>query len=237
MADVSDGGATCWGFVSSSCLHMGGSGCPPTVCHKPEEADPDKAGRERMQQEAPQEFVGGQGHGFVLAAIPVIFPPECNFAFGKGNESMIGYSDTVGILGQVFQHILRTTKWSLGMHHPAMAMSCTQEGMECFFVGQELQVAGQTELAFAECPLETGNELASEYFTKHAARQKEAIPWMDPGFVIGRESAGGDYAVDMGMEHQVLSPGMEHAEEPDFGAQMLGISRDLTQSCSAGSEQ
>jgi len=127
-----------------------------------------------MQQEAPQELVDGQGHGFVLAAVPVIFPAECDFPFGKGNEPMIGYSDTVGILRQVFQHILRATKWSLDIHHPTMAISCTQEGVECLPVGQGPQVTGEAEFAFAECPLETGDELASEYLAEYAARSRAA---------------------------------------------------------------
>ena len=39
------------------------------------------------------------------------------------------------------------------------------------------------------------------------------------------------------MEHEVLSPGMEHAEEADLGTQMIRIRCDLKESCSAGSKQ
>ena len=41
--------------------------------------------------------------------------------------------------------------------------------------------------------------------------------------MIGRESSQRDGAVYMRMMQQVLSPGMQDAEETDLGAQMLGI--------------
>ena len=49
----------------------------------------------------------------------------------------------------------------------------------------------------------------------------------NPAGVIGRESAGGDDAMDMGMKLEFLVPGVEHAEEADFGAEMAGIAARL----------
>jgi hypothetical protein len=53
----------------------------PPVRHKAEEANTDESMRNCVQQKSPQELVDCQGHEFVLAAIPVVFPPERNFAF------------------------------------------------------------------------------------------------------------------------------------------------------------
>ena len=36
---------------------------------------------------------------------------------------------------------------------------------------------------------------------------------------------------------KILSPGVEHTEETDFGAKMLGIGGDLQKSGGAGAEQ
>src|SRR3974390_1543739 len=41
----------------------------------------------------------------------------------------------------------------------------------------------------------------------------------------------------MGMVHQVLAPGMEHAEETDLGAQVIRTGGNFQESCSAGSKQ
>ena len=36
---------------------------------------------------------------------------------------------------------------------------------------------------------------------------------------------------------QIPTPGMQHGEEADFRAQVLGVGSDLQQSCGAGTEQ
>ena len=43
--------------------------------------------------------------------------------------------------------------------------------------------------------------------------------------------------MQMGMVLEFLTPGMEHAEEADFGAQMAGIASDFEQGLGAGPEQ
>ena len=43
--------------------------------------------------------------------------------------------------------------------------------------------------------------------------------------------------MDMRMDLQILSPGVQDAEEADLRAQMSGIGRDLQQSRGAGTEQ
>jgi hypothetical protein len=41
----------------------------------------------------------------------------------------------------------------------------------------------------------------------------------------------------MGMNLEVLSPGMEHAEEPDVRSQVLGIASEFEQRSGAGAEE
>ena len=43
--------------------------------------------------------------------------------------------------------------------------------------------------------------------------------------------------MDMGMEQQVLTPGMKHGEETDMGAKAPRISGDLQQCLRNGAEQ
>ena len=55
--------------------------------------------------------------------------------------------------------------------------------------------------------------------------------------MIWRQTTGGQYAVDMRMKLQTLSPAVEHAEEADLGAEVPGIASDLEQGRGAGVEQ
>src|ERR1022692_766756 len=89
-------------------------------------------------------------------------------------------------------------------------------------VAQGLQLPKELEPAVGIGLLERFQEETAEQPAQYAHRQKE--PWAagDP-FPVGRESAAGDHAVQVGMQVQVLAPGVEDGEETDFGAQMLGI--------------
>src|SRR5271166_3279552 len=56
---------------------------------------------------------------------------------------------------------------------------------------------------------------------------------MDTSGVVWRQTAGRDRAMDVRVVEQILSAGMQNAEESDLGAQMLGIGRHLDQSLGA----
>ena len=55
--------------------------------------------------------------------------------------------------------------------------------------------------------------------------------------MIRRESARWNDAVNMGMEQQVLSPGVQNADHADLRAQVFGIGGDFQQGLRAGGEQ
>ena len=77
--------------------------------------------------------------------------------------------------------------------------------------------------------------------TKDAAEdldgEEEGILGMNPAGVAWIETAGGNDAVEMRMQSQVLSPGMQNAEEADLGSEVLGVGRNFEHSLSAGAEE
>ena len=60
---------------------------------------------------------------------------------------------------------------------------------------------------------------------------------MNPTRVIERQSAGGHDTMDVRVVFEFLIPGVEHTEEADFGAEMLGIASDFEESCGTGLQQ
>ena len=60
---------------------------------------------------------------------------------------------------------------------------------------------------------------------------------MDPALVVGRQTTSRDHAMNVRMMLEVLAPGVEHAQEADLRAEMLGVGRNLQQSRGAGAEQ
>ena len=52
--------------------------------------------------------------------------------------------------------------------------------------------------------------------------------------MIRRQTAGGNYTVDMRMKLRALIPAMQHAEETDLGTEMPWIASDFKQGLSTG---
>jgi len=55
--------------------------------------------------------------------------------------------------------------------------------------------------------------------------------------VIEGKATGGDDTVDMGMKFDFLVPRVQHAEEADLGAEMLGITSHFEECLGTGFEQ
>ena len=64
---------------------------------------------------------------------------------------------------------------------------------------------------------------------EHPYRQEETGAAGNPVLPVGTQAAARNHAVQMGVMHQVLPPGMQQSDEADFGAQMLGIGSDCPQ--------
>lgn len=54
---------------------------------------------------------------------------------------------------------------------------------------------------------------------------------------IARQASAGDDAMQMRMMKQVLAPGVQHGEEADLGAQVLGVGSDGAQGLAGGTEE
>jgi hypothetical protein len=80
-------------------------------------------------------------------------------------------------------------------------------------------------------------ELAAEHAAEDLHREKERILGMNPMGVAWIETAGRNDAVKMRMQSQVLSPGMQNAEEADLGSKVLGVGRNFEHGLSAGAEE
>ena len=70
---------------------------------------------------------------------------------------------------------------------------------------------------------------AAEAARKDTHRKKESLPTRDPAASVGRESTAGNDTMQMRVEHQILSPGVQNSEEADLGAQMFAIRRNGAQ--------
>lgn len=70
---------------------------------------------------------------------------------------------------------------------------------------------------------QASEELPVKGTTQDFDGQEERIAWADPSMMIQREPACGNDTVNVGMQEQVLSPGVEDGDDTDLGSQVLRI--------------
>ena len=166
-----------------------------------------------------------------------VSPAEGDLVALQGDQAVIGDRHAVSVAAEITKNVFGATEGRLAVDDPVLTEEGTEEGSESFRFRQKLEVPVEAQLAVVEGPFERGDKLATEDSTQHLDGQKEAIARGDPTPVIGGETASRNHTMQMGMVLEFLTPGMEHAEEADFGAQMAWIASDFEQGLGAGPEQ
>jgi hypothetical protein len=95
----------------------------------------------------------------------------------------------------------------------------------------------KVELAVLEGSFKTSDELAAKHATEHLDGKKESIAWLDPARAIGRQTTGGNDAMDMRVKAKFLVSGVENAEEANLSAEMFGIASDFQKGFRTGAKQ
>jgi hypothetical protein len=83
-------------------------------------ANPNESAWQHMQQKAPQELVGADGHGPLLIAMGVILPPERDLAVLESNQSVVGDGNTMSILSEVMQYVFGSAEGPFCIHDPVL---------------------------------------------------------------------------------------------------------------------
>src|SRR5258707_1343498 len=149
---------------------------------------------------------------------------------------MIGNGYAMGVTAQIAEHILRASEGSFRVDHPVLSKQWPEPCSKCFRLSEGLQVSVEAELAVLKGALKCRDELAAKNAAEHLDGKKEGVAWFDPTRAIGRESASRHHAMHMRVKFEFLTPGVQHAEETDLCAEMLGITRDFEKCFCTGSE-
>ena len=95
----------------------------------------------------------------------------------------------------------------------------------------------KAESAVLECLFKTSDKLAAKDAAEHLDGKKEPVTRSNPVHVIERQAAGGNHAMDMRVKAKLLIPGMQHAEEADFRAEVSRIACNFEKGFGTGAKQ
>ena len=149
------------------------------------------------------------------------------------HEPMVAQRHPMRVTRQVLQHLLRTAKRRLGVHHPLLGVQRTQPRRKRRSVAQQ---ARQRQLALRVQRTQTRQELAAIHSAQHTHRQEESRTTRHPvrrrirlATRVARQTAATHHAVHVRMQMQVLAPRVQHHQHANLGAQPLWIRCHLTQ--------
>ena len=157
---------------------------PPPGGQKAEMADAYEATRQHMQQEPTQEFVGGDGHFALFVAVSIVFPSECDFAVGKGQEAVVGDGHAMGVAGQILEYVFWSAEGWLGIDDPILPEQLAQKGTKRDGLSQMFEISMEAELLLTEEALQTSHELAAKDAAEYLDRKEEMVFGMNPAQMV-----------------------------------------------------
>ena len=107
------------GTVEHATAGSQGLGTAP-IAEQPVMAQALEAAGEHMQQEAPDELGGWEGHHLDGIALPIIAPAEMDHAVLQGHETLIADRNPMRIAPEIRHHLLRASKGRLGIDDPVL---------------------------------------------------------------------------------------------------------------------
>src|SRR5690349_6137159 len=139
----------------------------------------------------------------------IIFPGKGDLFSVEGKQVVIADGDTMRVPAQITENRCRASHRVLGVHDLVLTEQRSQERGKRFRVLQRAGWAAEAQFLSAIGAPKASDKLAAKDSLQNTERQEKAIARMHPTTVIERKSAGGNEAVDMWMERQILSPGMQ----------------------------
>jgi len=85
--------------------------------------DTVEAVRQAVKQEAADELERVQRHQLRLVVMAIVLPAKADAAISNINDTGIGNGDTMRVAAKIGQHLLRSSKWRLGVDDPLSAMN------------------------------------------------------------------------------------------------------------------
>ena len=80
-------------------------------------ADAHESRRQNVQQKPPDEFLGGQLHGFALP-VAIVFVAKAHLSFIQSLDAMVADGDLVRVAAQILHHGFGFFDIGFTVHHP-----------------------------------------------------------------------------------------------------------------------
>jgi hypothetical protein len=181
--------------------------------HQAVVSDLDEASRQNVQEEATEELVWRQRRGLLATRA------EGDTASIERDESSVRETDTMRVPPEVTENLLGPAERGLGVDDPPRAIELVADARESRRIGEQRGWAFEVQLAALAKTHEPCEELPAKESAEHANGKEEVGTGGDPSLAVTREASARHDAMDVGMEPEIAGPRMEHARDPELGAE------------------
>ena len=131
---------------------------------------------QNVQQEAPDELVGGERHRAIPGrpVVAIVLVAEGHAALVERDEAAVRDGDAVGIACEIGEYRLRAGKRRLGVHVPVLPRQWREMSGEGFPAPQAFDLPEERQSARRVGVGEGGQEEPAEQAGEHPHRQQEA---------------------------------------------------------------
>ena len=185
-------------------------------------------GRYGMQQEPANELLRRDRHaaGFIVMSGAVLLVLKGDLAIGDTEQTLIADRDSVRVAAKIFENLLRTAEWRLGVDHPFHAAERCEQRPEPGRVPEPFDGTGKLEQIVLKGRLKRFQKKPPEKPGQNADTEEEPRPAGDPLGAIRTQSAAGNNAMDVRVKQKILAPRVKDGEEANARAEMFGIGGD-----------
>jgi hypothetical protein len=161
-----------------------------------------------MKKEPPDKFICLQRHGLLTVTVGIISPEKRNIAVPDSEDAVIADGDSMGISAEVLKGPLGAIKGRFAIDDPLLLIEMSPERFEGSGFLEMADTALEYKVPRFEAMFEEVKELPFEQCRHYPDRNEKPFVARDPAAPVGGESAPGDDTMEVGMIHEVLSPGM-----------------------------
>lgn len=189
------------------------------VCQKPIVTDLLKTFREDMQQEPANELLVGKSHLLADITILVVTIPEGNGIIRDLQDPCIGDRHTMSVAAKIVDGIAKAVEGLFDVGAPIGIIKIVNKTLPVHGMCRIRKGRRKHKLAGCTILFQSSHKLAAEHLRGGSDGDKEATSAFTQ-FQIPCEAGTGNDAVDMRMEREALTPGMDHLDDARFSAQI-----------------
>lgn len=138
-----------------------------SIAQEPVIANAVESTGENVEEESPNELLGGESHDFLLIVVAVVPPVELDLPVFDLHDPMIGNRDPVGVAADVVHHLLGAGEGRLGVDDPFHIAHGIDMPAENLRVTKGLEGREELEFAGIESLLQISQEQSAEPAGQH----------------------------------------------------------------------